>query len=134
MPEQLDLFAQLAHDTPLAEPPPGFAYGPVGRSGMASYVHLIRAPGDPARSPRGPGRALLWRQLGKHSVSAWAERILALLSDGEPRTFNRIMVELADFGADTGFRENPDRALWHLVEQRKLVLTLEAPILFTIAP
>jgi hypothetical protein len=130
MPDQLNLFAQLIDDAPRTQPPEGFVYGPVGRSGASAYVHLIRAPGDPERSPRGPGRALLWRQLGKHSVSEWAARILELLADGEPRTFNRIMVELADFGADTGFGENPDHALWHLVEQRKLVLTLEAPIFF----
>lgn len=97
------------------------------------YVHLIRAKDDPERSPRGPGRALLWRNLDTHTPEQWAERITTHVSDGVPRTFNRIMVELSDFTADVAFGTNAEEGLWVAVANHQLALTHDAPILFTMA-
>lgn len=104
------------------------------RSGFARYVHLIRAPTDPERSPRPPGgrpdRAPHRTLRLRVNVSAATGMILELLQDGTPRTFNRIGVELLDQTADMLLDGPLDRALWVLVEAGRLEYTLEAPIHF----
>lgn len=60
----------------------------------------------------------------------WRERIQKHLADGEPRTFNRICVELGDVTADVAFEKAPDHALWELVAQGAVEHTMTAPILF----
>jgi len=107
-----------------------FYLGPAARA-SSPYLHLVRASDDPERSPRGPGRALLWRSLDKHTAEAWAARIVEHLSDGTPRTFNRIMVELSDFTADVAFESTADDGLWLAVTRHQLALTHDAPVLFT---
>lgn len=107
--------------------------GHVDRSGMAKYTHLIRHPDDPERSPRSSrrGQHSKWRaDMRKGSEPIWSEAILVLLSDGVPRTFNRMMVELADYTADVAAGKAPDRALWALVEAGDVEHTQVAPILF----
>lgn len=109
------------------------------RAGAARYVHLIRAPSDPARSPR-PGFASgrdqndEWRAIAKLPISRVKRAILHLLKDAVPRTFNRICVELWDKTADVLFETAPDAALWELVSEGELEHTLRAPILFRVAP
>jgi hypothetical protein len=111
--------------------------GTVDRSGLAQFTHIIRAPGDPARTDiRKLPRELRdltaeWRKaLKASSVADWKRAIWTLLSDGVPRTFNRIAVELADKTADLLIDLPPDRALWALVAEGRVEHTMEAPILF----
>lgn len=68
--------------------------------------------------------------MGEKSQPVWREKLLEHLGDGEARTFNRIMVELADFTADTAFEKAPDHALWQLVDEELVEHTAVAPILF----
>jgi hypothetical protein len=51
-------------------------------------------------------------------------------TDGVPRTFNAIGVELLDHTADTLAGSPYDLALWRLVDERQLEQTLDAPVLF----
>lgn len=111
--------------------------GPVDRSGMFVYLHIVRGSDDPARRQRATERAdaggdsQVWRKLfRKATTEQWRKAICDHLADGVPRTFNRIMVELADMTADVAFDKAPDRALWELVEAGTLEHTLEAPIYF----
>lgn len=110
---------------------------PVDRTGLASYMHLIRAPGDPERRSRkarqdamGKAQAAThWRTLAKAPVAQWRAAIAELLSNGTPRTFNSISVALCDMTADVA-PDNADTALWALVADRVLEHTLETPIYF----
>lgn len=119
--------------------PPDFHSGVPSLRGTAKYVVIIRAKGDPERSPRpssknDPGHALAWKKKVKTGTpEEWADRIVKLLSDGIHRTFNRIVVELADTTADVAFGYPPEKGLWLAVERGDLMLTHEAPILFTTA-
>ncbi|HEX5659934.1 MAG TPA: hypothetical protein VFX59_22215 [Polyangiales bacterium] len=133
---QLELFASepltpvvCASSTP-EKADPQFYTGLPERAGMATYVHIIRGDDDPERGPRN-GQTLRWRRIADHPPAAWLDRIVQHLSDGVPRTFNRIMVELADFTADVAAGTHADKGLWLGVAQKRLALTLEAPILFT---
>ncbi len=105
----------------------------VDRTGMARYLHIIRAAGDPERTPRPKGgrqdRAP-HRTLAAASPVACEAEILELLADGEARTFNRIGVELLDHTADTLMGSPYDTALWTLVARDELEHTLDAPVLF----
>jgi hypothetical protein len=64
------------------------------------------------------------------SITEWYGKIHEHMRDYIPRTFNRMMVEMADITADIAFSEAPDHALWILVRDGRLIHTLEAPILF----
>ena len=99
---------------------------------MVKNAVLVRSPDDPEKPPRikgaDPGA---WRKKVKSgSPEEWARRILEHLSDGVPRTFNRIMVELAGITADVAFQHPPEQGLWLAVERGYLGWTREAPILF----
>jgi hypothetical protein len=107
------------------------------RSGVAQYVHCIRGADDPERLSRKEQRARgagfdAWREDMKGEPAAWAERIVELLGDGTPRTFNRIVLELTGclYTADVALGKAPDEGLWLAVADRRLKHTLEAPILF----
>lgn len=134
---QLGLFSPPAPE-PLDVPAVEWVTGAtVDRSGMAAYAHLVRAKGDPERGDIRTlpehlrDRAAAWRRtLAKSTVDEWKDPILAVLADGEPRTFNRIGVEVLDKTADVLFDMPPDHALWALVQERRIEHTLAAPILF----
>lgn len=102
------------------------------RNGLASYVHLIRSPLDPKRSPRRArrGQETRWRDLGRIAPEEWADRICALLADGRLRTFNAIAVELADVTANVVAGKSMDRGLWMAVEDGRLEYTEYAPVLW----
>jgi hypothetical protein len=105
------------------------------RSGTFAYVHLIRAADDPERRPRYKGQDAAPHLTLRRTttVASWRRRLLLHLADGVPRTFNRCMVELAGLTADVGFDENPDHALWALVDAELVACTLVAPIRFRLA-
>lgn len=112
----------------------------VSRQGMDSFLHVIRAPGDPERGKRarslgGEGNNLEhlprhWSQVRKIPVASAREHILGLLADGKARTFNAIGVELYDKTADVLFGFSVDDALWSLVADELLEHTLDVPIRF----
>jgi DNA adenine methylase len=109
----------------------------VKRDGAHAYTDMIRAPGDPERSPRRPkGDPLrdtlaLWRRrLLKDSIADWAPRIFDHLADGQARTLNRIGVEMIDKTADNLLSTPFHEALWSLVEMGSVEHTMRAPILF----
>ena len=133
-PAQQLTFAALAQPAPTPPAESDFVRGvAVDRSGMAAYVHLIRAEGDPERSERPVGGRLdrsPHRTLAEVPVEDCAQQILGLLVDGVPRTFNAIGVELLDHTADTLFGSPYDVALWRLVGDGQLEHTLAAPVVF----
>jgi hypothetical protein len=131
------VFAALADPEALAPAEREFVIGVrVDRSGIARYLHLIRDPNDPERSPRpvgGRADRAPHRTIAELSTEACGNEILALLADGVPRTFNAIGVELLDHTADTLAGSPYDVALWRLVDERQLEQTLDAPVLFRLS-
>ena len=111
--------------------------GSVNRKGVAKYIHLIRGPYDPEKSPRvkvgepGSDPTAEWRRkLKTSSAKDWEPIVLELLADGCPRTLNEIGITLLDRTADNLRALPPDEALWNLVERCELEHTMEAPIYF----
>lgn len=108
--------------------------GNVDRSGAAKYVHLMRAPDDPDKldAPRGGGKRdpIAWRKCNQTTAAEWSRRIVALLDDGRPRTFNAICLELVARTADVMFEQTLDRGLWLAVGRGDVEHTMDAPILF----
>lgn len=109
----------------------------VDRSGPAAYIHLIRDDADPARSSRPTGGGYEdktpHRTLDEADGEILEREILELLSGGEPRTFNRIAVELWDLTVDIAFGTAADEALWRLVGT-VIEHTNEAPVFFRLIP
>jgi hypothetical protein len=110
--------------------------------GIAAFTFIIRDPSDPERLERDERKAKYgedvitkWKSkygLQDKHVPEWRERILELLSDGIPRTFNRICLDASGcaFTADVAMEKAPDKALWGLIAEGKLQCTVQAPILF----
>lgn len=101
----------------------------------ASYTHLIRAPGDPERRPRGRQHPLGYAP--HHKLAQLSHnrlrRLLMELFDatlGSARTFHTVSVLLFDVGADVTFDGPLDAALWSLVSDGYLAMTLGAPVRF----
>jgi PAS domain-containing protein len=128
--------AQLALDfAEPATPEPTWVTGQLpDLSGVAQYVIMIRAPGDPDRLPRElmkKDTLATWRRtLMKQPVEGIAEALRQHLDDGEPRTMNRAAVEMIDKTADLVGGTPFEDALWHLVERGELEFTMAAPVLF----
>lgn len=103
------------------------------RSGIRVYIVLIRAEGDPERTPRKKGkpdmRAEWRRELAKKPVEEIAAAILLHMADGAARTMNRIGVEMLDKTADV-LPDSFEDALWSLVSKGLLEFTMQAPVLF----
>lgn len=108
------------------------------RSGLAYYTVMIRAPWDPERRPREVTQAeyghrvsaVRWREWRKVTAEEWCERIAAHLEDGEPRTLNRMAVEIVDATADMVGDAAID-GLWLAVERGLICWTPQAPVHFT---
>lgn len=105
------------------------------RSGLECFVHIIRGPDDPKRLTREQrkGMSLAWvADLKDCNKPKWIEEIVALLSDGVERTFNRICLEVSggNYTADVCLEKSPDNALWELVAQGDIEHTMAAPVLF----
>ena len=107
----------------------------VSREGLDGFLHIVRAPDDPQRSSREErkGLACAWKgDMKASSKGAWTEKIRELLADGEPRTFNRIVLELSglQYSADMALDAAPDHALWALVAAEAIEHTICAPVVF----
>lgn len=103
-----------------------YHFGLPDRSGTFKYIHLIRSKHDPDETMARGSKArdpLHWKKTA--SVDEYKLAIMKLMSDGEPRTFNAICVELTKTTADVWLDKEPDKALWSLVEERKLVWACE---------
>jgi len=106
---------------------------PVGKDGVAQYLHLVWGEGDPERKPRPKGGQkdrTPHHTFNKMSDEDLQTAIVEHLRDDIPRTFNRICVELWDKNASILFKTKADQALWDLVEEGILEHTFEVPVLF----
>lgn len=123
---QLDLFSVLA-DAETVVSTWQYHCGLPDRSGIAAFTHLIRHPSDAQRESREARHerhddvseaAAEWKVTVGGKVEEWSSRIEKLLRDGEPRTFNAIVLTLTDgrLTADLAGDKPPDKALWKLVE------------------
>lgn len=113
--------------------------GMPAREGAAIYVHLIRAPksyepeetmsrGKSERTPGGEND----RVKKGGTPEEWAARIVTLLEDGRPRTFNTMCVQLVGTTADVLFSAPIDAGLWLACERSDIVWTVRAPIFWTL--
>lgn len=103
---------------------------PVGRrDGLGVFTHLIRHPSDEeglellghhAGSGRDPSG---WRRALADSAEPWLTNIVNVLRDCEPRTFNRICLEVTggNYHADQCFENGPDVALWEGVDSGAII-------------
>lgn len=115
------------------------------RSGLSRYTHLIRSKYDPEEtmargrlkydeagnvvSGRDPTH---WKSDKQRSVPVFMAEIRKLLSDGNPRTFNRICVELTGTTADVMLEKPIDEALWELVAEKSIAWSnSEGAVFFT---
>ena len=108
--------------------------GAFKRTGAMKYTHMIRGPYDPERSSREArkGQTLAWRdKIKATSAKEWEAKLLEYLADGEPRTVNRMAVELLDQTADVCAPPLVD-ALWALHAACKIECTNQAPIYFRV--
>lgn len=99
--------------------------GPVKRAGDARYAHLIRQVGDPP-AERGPYPVVerSWR------IDEAEAAMVELLETGEARTFNGMCFELTGLDADQHANGVFDKALWNLVDERVIDITIETPVFF----
>lgn len=67
------------------------------------------------------------------SPDEWATRIVALLRDGRPRTFNTICVQLVGTTADVLVSCPIEQGLWLACERLDLAWTERAPIFWTLS-
>lgn len=91
--------------------------------------------GDPPESmPHGAGKRdpFHWRRADEESAPFWEEQIYTLLGDGEPRTFNRICIEIFRTTASTFLDSNFERGLWRLVEGLRIAWACEEEAVFWI--
>ncbi len=115
-----------------------FGYAPSTLARMiaqAPYTHMIRGPHDPERRTQGKAHQL---GLAPHlKLNAYSHEQLRgmiwemlCIAPGEPMTFHAISVNLFDLGADVTGLGPLDRALFSLVSDGCVAMTLCAPILF----
>lgn len=106
---------------------------------QAELVHRTPHTGDPRTPPPAevlrkiwPGQRgqVSWPDLRFATVESWKQKIARLLSDGVPRTFNRISMELAGVSSDEAAFTVADNALWELVERRQVEFSQEVPVQF----
>lgn len=107
------------------------------RSGLADFTHLIRWKHDPEETVargakareaglRAPGSA---KRAGG-SVPEARAAIEKLLSDGEPRTFHCIAVQLVGLDASAVVGSPLELALWDLVKDETLAWACEEDVVF----
>jgi hypothetical protein len=103
------------------------------------YVHLIRGPADPVASAdrrraagedQAAGDPTGWKKARAMPVEEWCTLLLRGLADGQPRTFNALLVETVDRTADVAGPGNAELALWSLAVEGAIEHTARAPILW----
>lgn len=111
------------------------------RSGINTFVHIVRSPLDKERLSRKARQEMhensgtKWcGDMKKGTKPQWREKIVSLLGDGKLRTFNAIVLEASgmEYTADVAHGKAPDSVLWELVSERKIEHTMSTPILFRI--
>lgn len=116
----------------LALPDWTYHRGMPDRTGAARYTHLIRWRFDPRETmARGKGARDAGLRLpgaakrAGGTVTDSRARILDLLSDGEPRTFHCIAVQLTGQDASALMGSPLEVALWSLVEDETVAWACE---------
>lgn len=116
------------------EMPWTYQRGMPDRSGLAQFTHLIMWKHDPKETMgRGAGKrdSQHWKKTLKNiQVEDWVEKILALMSDGEPRTFNCICIQLTGTHGSVWAFKAPDEALWFCVRIGRLAWACEEGCVF----
>ncbi len=122
-----------------------WTFGPVDLSGVSKYLIIVRGETDPERQgnkcPKHRGwntdeAALKTRQArgasktGKLTAEAAMAAVVELLADGQPRTFNRICVELYDRTADVLCGGPVEAAMWDLAAEHRIEFTMMSPVLW----
>lgn len=107
---------------------------------LSRYQVVIRGPDDPVCSSEqkrqknlpnaSGGDTTPHRRMRKWTVDDCRASITSLLTDGTPRTFNAICVELYDKSSSVAFGETPEDALWSLVVDGVIEQTTAAPFYF----
>lgn len=87
--------------------------------------------GDPANRDR--TRYLMGLAKDKPDQEEIRDHLMGIMSDGEPRTFNHLVVDAFDRTADMMGGRPPEEALWSLVDDGTLAFTREHPIFFRLA-
>lgn len=111
---------------------------PMTWDGLEKYMAIARADDDPERLSRKKRQAMhedsptAWKGAMQSPVEEWKARFLEVLADGKPRTFNALLLEAShyEYTADVGHEENPEKALWALVEEGILAHTPSIPVRF----
>lgn len=114
---QLDLFARVVPREPVASP-----------VGKRHLVHFASELPNAAAT-----RRLSCAHLDDHLPETWMRRIVALLGDGTPRTFQAIMLQLARSTAIDAAGTHAERGLWLAVERGLLTHTTAAPVIFRVS-
>ncbi len=136
-PSQIALFASRSIWT--------YHRGLPDRSDLSRYTHLIRSKYDPEETMEhgalkhdaegnvvGGRDPTHWKTSKQRSVPVFMAEIRKLLSDGNPRTFNRICVELTGTTADVMLEKPIDEALWELVAEESIAWSnAEGAVFFT---
>jgi len=132
-------FEGTREKTPAAPDAKWLRFENVQKTDGHGYAHLVRGPDDPERSGAKLEQGRKWeghkllRKIRRGAPEDFTDSILSLLSDGTPRTFNRIAVELLDVTADIVFETPFDRALERLFESGRLEMSAgDAPIFWRI--
>jgi len=111
---------------------------PMTWDGLEKYMAVVRGDDDPPRRSRKErqalheGSATAWKGAMSSPVAEWKAQFLEVLLDSKPRTFNALLLEASNFTytADLAHQENPERALWAMVEEGILAHTPSIPVQF----
>ncbi len=107
---------------------------------LSRYQVVIRGPDDPVCASERKRQKNLPNASGgdtrphlrmrKWSLDDCRASITTLLTDGTPRTFNAICVELFDKTSSVAFGETPEDALWSLIVDGIIEHSTVTPFLF----
>lgn len=103
----------------------------------APYTHVIRAPDDPDRRPRGSGGEHALGVAPHQSIQKMSRHELTWLlwealgeAETNGLTFHALSVHIFDLGADVTCMGPLDEALFAMVARGWVAMTMEAPVRF----